>query len=59
MTPPLAEISIVPLAKAILCPECSAISNSVHQCPSCGNELGLQALAPVLDRETEDKGARR
>lgn len=45
----LRTIAIIDLSAAVLCPDCNAISNGVHQCPRCTNR-NLQALGPVLDR---------
>jgi hypothetical protein len=56
MTPPLTTIAIIDLSVAVLCPDCNAISNGIHECPRCTNR-NLQALAPVLDRDTEEQGA--
>lgn len=45
-------VVILPLAKAVLCQDCAAVSNGVNHCPACGS-AALASIARWLERETE------
>lgn len=45
------DLILLPLNRAVLCPNCETLTNSQSaRCAACGS-LGLMSLARVLDRE--------
>ena len=45
-------VVILPLAKAVLCQDCRAVSNGINRCPACGS-AAIATIARWLERETE------
>lgn len=48
----LIKSSMIPLNDAVLCLDCSCVSNANHQCPACSSHA-LMNLSAVLDRPEE------
>jgi hypothetical protein len=46
----------IPLTRAYLCQDCSAVGNSAMSCPACASTV-LLGLAGVLNREIEREPA--
>ena len=42
-------VDIVPLMKAVICIDCEAITQGIHECPACGS-LSLLSVARILNR---------
>jgi len=40
---------IVPLTRAVICIDCEAITQGIHQCPACGSP-SLLSVARILNR---------
>jgi hypothetical protein len=40
---------IVPLTRAVICIDCEAITQGIHECPACGS-LSLLSVARILNR---------
>jgi hypothetical protein len=47
----LADLQTIPLDRAVLCSDCSAIGQNTHACPCCGNAFNLMPLATWLNRK--------
>jgi hypothetical protein len=45
----LAVVDIVPLTRAVICIDCEAITQGIHECPACGS-LSLLSVARILNR---------
>jgi len=43
------DVDIVPLTRAVICIDCEAITQGIHECPACGS-LSLLSVARILNR---------
>ena len=48
----LAKSATIPLNRAVLCLDCSSVSNANRECPACSSKALLN-LGAVLDRRAE------
>ena len=48
----LSKTDAIPLNRAVLCLDCSSVSNANRECPACSSKALLN-LGAVLDRRAE------